>query len=540
MARTAKRYRENLEQMWGASQKRYAVGIYSRLSVDQGDRKSESIENQIVMIRQYIDNFNRIWEGKEELAVYDTYIDRGISGTSFQRPAFARLMEDVRNHRVDCIIVKDLSRFGRDYLEAGSYIEKILPFLGVRFIAVTDGFDSQSEHVAEQKLEMNLKNLVNDMYAKDISMKVSLARKLSAQGGGYIGGAAPYGYTVLKAGGVRKLEIHPENAKIVQFLFESYAEGISCQEIIVALYEKKVHRSSDFYKYGHTYWREGERLHQWSGAVIRGILANPVYSGKLEQGKRTSFLIAMEHTHEAIVAPELFEKVRLMREEGKKRSCVEAECREDENIFRNLLFCAGCGGKMHATFYQGRVNGRRKYAYYCRRAYYMDARKCERNYITEEQLSEYVKEQIRTLLQRENLTGRKLAALNQEVQEKRKKVYRGEICCLQKRQERLLVQAANIYMKYREGSVGQQEYLAFRESKNEFGSFCKKRMEELDRRTAHCERQAKKENCFLRALRRAGNKKRLNRELVEALIEKIVVSASGGIDIYFLTGSVGK
>ena len=121
---------------------KYSVGIYSRLSVDHDDRKSESIENQIEVIRQYIAIENKNPKKVQKFEIYDTYIDKGISGTSFAREGFHRLMDDVRNHNVNCIIVKDLSRFGRDYLETGNYIEKILPFLGVRFIAVTDGYDS--------------------------------------------------------------------------------------------------------------------------------------------------------------------------------------------------------------------------------------------------------------------------------------------------------------------------------------------------------------------------------------------------------------
>lgn len=195
MARTSKRYlnkAENVEKLVLLIEE-YSVGIYSRLSVDNDDKKSESIENQIEIIRQYIADKNREPDRKQKFEVYDTYIDRGISGTSFERAGFDRLMDDVRNGKVNCIIVKDLSRFGRDYLETGNYIEKILPFLKVRFIAVTDGFDSMSDNVAEKKLAMNVKNLVNDMYAKDISKRVMGAKKLAAQQGAYIGSTAPYG-----------------------------------------------------------------------------------------------------------------------------------------------------------------------------------------------------------------------------------------------------------------------------------------------------------------------------------------------------------
>lgn len=180
MARTAKRYRNP----GGAGEKpSLSVGIYSRLSVDNHDHKAESVENQIEMINQFISSNNSNPDREMNFIVYDTYVDRGISGTSFDRNGFERLMQDVRERQVNCIIVKDLSRFGRDYLETGNLIEKILPFIGCRFIAVSDHFDSMAEDVNEGRLAMNIKNLVNDMYAKDISKRVAIARGMSAESG---------------------------------------------------------------------------------------------------------------------------------------------------------------------------------------------------------------------------------------------------------------------------------------------------------------------------------------------------------------------
>lgn len=155
MARTSKRYLEKTAdaEKTTISIEKYFVGIYSRLSVDIGDKKSESIENQIEVIRQYIADQNRKPGGNQMFEVFDIYVDRGVSGTSFERAGFDRLMDDVRNGNINCIIVKDLSRFGRDYLETGNYIEKILPFLEVRFIAVTDGFDSMSDNVSGRNLQ---------------------------------------------------------------------------------------------------------------------------------------------------------------------------------------------------------------------------------------------------------------------------------------------------------------------------------------------------------------------------------------------------
>lgn len=146
---------------------RYETGIYARLSIENSgkDDDGDSIANQISFCREYL-------EGQRDLKLYDIYEDNGKKGTNFERPEFQRLMDDVRSGKVKCILVKDLSRFGRDYIEAGQYLEKIFPFLGVRFISITDGYDSLTADDAEGALMIPLKNMINDVYTKDISRKI--------------------------------------------------------------------------------------------------------------------------------------------------------------------------------------------------------------------------------------------------------------------------------------------------------------------------------------------------------------------------------
>lgn len=554
MARTGKRYLEVPAEKGDSplASEKYAVGIYSRLSVDNDDRKSESIENQIEIIRQYIADANRNPAVGCRFEVYDTYVDRGISGTSFERTGFDRLMEDVRNGNVNCIIVKDLSRFGRDYLETGNYIEKILPFMKVRFIAVTDGFDSMAENVSEKKLAMNVKNLVNDMYAKDIAKRVTMSRKLAAQQGAYIGSTAPYGYDTEKINGVRKLVVHPENARIVRYLFESYVAGISYKEMVSYLYREKVHRISDYNKYGHTFGEEGEVLHQWNPNVIRGVLVNPVYAGKLVQGKRKSGLqegqkgirfteqsewITVENSHEPIVSPELFDKVNSAlagtgrQAEAGGRTGRIAE--DDENIFRHILYCGGCGGKMHARYYQSRVSGKRNYVYDCRRLYYIDGRKCSKNSISEEKLEEYVLEQVRRILESWNISSKDLTSMNRQEWEKRKTAYLEEQNSILRESQKLKAKAGTVYMQYKEGSISAAEYIAFRENRAEYERFCEKRLEELKRKIRRSEIRAEEQDKFLRSLKKVSKAPKLNVQMIEALIEKITVSPEGMIDILF-------
>ena len=163
MARTSKKKQEVKKN----PVKIYYVGIYARLSVDSGDRKNESIETQVEIIKAFIARH-------DDMVIYAVYTDLGKTGTSFEREGFERMMRDVRARRIDCIIVKDLSRFGRNYIETGNYIERVFPFFNVRFLAVTDGYDSNK---SGEELLMPLKNMINEMYAKDLSKKVKTAKE---------------------------------------------------------------------------------------------------------------------------------------------------------------------------------------------------------------------------------------------------------------------------------------------------------------------------------------------------------------------------
>lgn len=184
MARTSKKkQKEAVTGLNSRPSKIYSVGIYARLSVDSGERKNESIETQMEIAKAFV-------KSQSDMMIFDCYSDIGKTGTNFEREGFERMMRDVRMRKIDCIIVKDLSRFGRNHIETGNYIEKIFPFMGVRFIAVTDHFDSMNISGQNETLGVNLKNLVNEMYARDIALKVKSSRKAKWEQGSYTGGIA--------------------------------------------------------------------------------------------------------------------------------------------------------------------------------------------------------------------------------------------------------------------------------------------------------------------------------------------------------------
>lgn len=241
------------------------AAIYGRLSVEDGE-KEESMETQIALVQDYI---NR----SRELSYVDTYFDNGFTGTNFKRPAFTRLMNDVRQKKIKCIVVKDLSRFGRNYLEAGYYIETVFPFLGVRLIAVTDNFDSTRKEDMES-LALPIRNMVNAMYAKDISKKIWTSLQRKKEAGYAVGNDAPYGY--IRNPMTKRNEIDPEAAFYVQLIFQWELMGVPIFEIARRMTLLQVPTPREW----HRKMVEGKEVltcKKWGVTTIRHILENQTY-----------------------------------------------------------------------------------------------------------------------------------------------------------------------------------------------------------------------------------------------------------------------
>lgn len=528
MARTAKRYKSSEGENRGKERETFYVGIYSRLSVDLEEKKSESIENQITIIEKYIEVHNAEPDRKTNLVVQDVYIDRGVSGTSFDRAGFRRLMQDVGSRSVNCIMVKDLSRLGRDYLETGTLLEKILPFMGCRLIAVADHFDSLAEDGEENKLVIHIKNLVNDLYAKDIAKRVTMARALAAQNGAFIGGFAPYGYQVVCQNGLRKLEIQEECATVVRSLFYLFAEGKSLKQIVKELYHGQIHRISDYKKYGHVYCKQGENLHQWNETTIRGILQNESYLGRLKQCK-----ITVRQTHPAIIEKELFKQVQErfgnqenFKEQGNRREHAEA-------IYHNILYCGSCGKRMHITCYQRRGKENRNYRYFCKGAYLVDERKCNKNYIRQEKITSLLKKQLQTVLAYERVTAKDLTGWNQEEYQRKIAEYKWqeervlEACVLRKKQNGIS------YARYKKGEITKEEYDFFCDNRKKQDDLARKEKGELQERMERAGALAEAENRILCSIWDLEGEHELRRQLLEALVEKITVWPEGRIVIQY-------
>lgn len=540
MARTARRYEKQAEKNKKLIPV-YRVAIYARLSVDTDEKKSESIETQVLLMKEFIQKHNAETDKEYELVLYDIYSDLGKTGTNFEREEFERMMNDVRAGKVNCILVKDFSRFGRNYIETGNYLEKILPFMKVRFISVCDHYDSFAPNAKNYELSMNIKNLVNDAYAKDISAKGRAAKRIAQKNGEYVGATAPYGYCCEKINGIYKLVKEPESAKIVQRIFEEYASGKEIQQIIDGLFEDGIHRISDYNHYHHVYLQEGETLHQWGNSSVRAVLNRHNYYGDLVQRKYESRFqrgekwcevldesqwIITPNAHEPIISKELFEKAQIrLKAAQKARKTVGWE--GDERAFYNVFYCGDCKRKMCTRRSSGSV------FYFCNATKYRDERKCSHKYISENKLQKIVRSELTRQIQLLGLRKKDMSAMSNAVFSEKILEIQSEMKKMDAEIEHRSEKLAQAFIQYKDEKLSKEAYLEMREERNNWQEFCEKRKKVLEQTIQRLEKQQKEESRFLRSLLDLEGTTRINADLAEALIESMYLYGDGRLEINF-------
>lgn len=539
MARTAKRYLEVMKKP-GNSLKVYQAGIYGRLSVDNDEKKSESIDTQIALVQDFIAKNNENPDRKYEIDVCGIYTDLGKTGTNFERTGFEEMMQDVREGKINCILVKDFSRFGRNYIETGNYLENILPFMKVRFISVCDHYDSFAPDAKDKELAMNLKNLVNDVYAKDISTKEKASKRIAQKNGEYVGAKAAYGYRSEKVNGRYKLIVDPEPAKIVCRIFEEYASGETVLNIVEKLFKDGVHRISDYNKYQHVYRQDGETLLQWSPKSVRSILERNNYYGDLVQRKYESRFqrgekgcdvldksqwITVSKTHEPIISRELFDKVQIRLEKEKRNNTVGWDA--DERAFYNVFYCGDCGRKMSTRKINGRVS------YYCGAYQYLDERKCTCKVIAESKVQELVRSELSSKFRLSRMRKKDLSAVSRTVYEEEINKIQKEIKDQDIKKGIRAEKMAEGYRELKEEKISVDIYQKMQEERNSWNTFFEERKRTLEERMRKLEKQQKEETRFLRSLVDLKGKRPINAALAEALIESMYIYSSKKLEINF-------
>lgn len=527
--------------------RRFRVGIYARLSVEGAERKNESIDTQIAVAKQYL-------KEHPEMELYDCYTDLGKTGTNFKREGFERMMQDVRKKRIDCVIVKDLSRFGRNHIEMGNYIQKIFPFMGVRFIALTDGIDTYETKSGNDEMAVNLKNLVNEMYARDIAEKIRSSRRISQEQGSYTGGRPPYGYRAEWVNGKKCLFICPETSGIVRDIYEMYLSGKNMRQIARALYEREIHRPGVYRKTGHVYRQEDEVLEQWAGGTIKFILTNPVYMGWLVQGTNcgkqykyknrhdvdNGSYSVRQGTHEALVSGDVFFRVAAMLEESAEKYCnrdgVSQKAPLEDDIYAGVLFCGDCGKQMARVanakqFSSGDVV--RNYGYYCLSSRRMDDLQCPDKSIGKSVLDELVKTALHQEFLLSDIRPGRLVKEYGRQADKQKKQLRQELALCEKQQENGKKRGSELYLKYHSGCLSLERFKKMKEENEKSLLEMSERKEELRQRLDNMEFEIKEKGKLLRNLMKCNEKTKMTKDIIHTLISRIDVYADCRVKITF-------
>lgn len=569
MGRISKRGRSNgVENAAARGQKRYKAGIYARLSAD-ADEKNESIDVQRGIAEKFVKEFNQ--KNKEAIDIVGYYCDLGKTGSNFNRDGFNRLLQDIRLGDIDCVIVKDLSRFGRNYLEAGNYIEKIFPFLGVRFIAVSDGYDTGEKGNDTRQMSTamaaEIKNLVNDMYAKDFSVKAKTGLRQRREAGSYVGGLPPYGYIAVWEGKVRKLVSDENTAGIVEHIYKIFVEKESCTEVSDDLNRRRINPPAVYAKTKEVYCPPDMEYRGWDRGAVERIIKSSTYVGQLVQGKSTITArneknrihkpkeewLVKENAHKALISMELYHKAQEVRRKKQEESASHKHPAEGipigENVFHHVLYCGVCGKKMtrysHAKTYADGKKARQE-GYYCLNGGSSKVEICPQpNHISKQELAgilmavfhkefgiyldkperfmEAGKEQMRT------------AAFQMEK----------ELKAVHGRRQRIEEKEAEVYRNYREGKLPQKEYVCFKTEQETSRRELEKLAEELEEKRKGLEKVQEKYLKAVRSLLKIKHRpamqdgllkkkgEELTAELVDALIEKLYVYPGKRVEMQF-------
>ena len=447
----------------------YHTAIYLRLSRDDEDidgsakRESGSISSQRELARSFV-------REQPDMELFDIYIDDGYSGANFDRPDFKRMMADIENGNVNCVVVKDLSRFGRDYIEAGRFIQKTFPAFSVRFIAITDHYDSLTADQSTTSLVIPVKNFVNDSYCQDISEKVKSHQRVKREKGKFIGAFAVYGYQKDHED-KNKLVIDEYAAKIVKNIFTWKLDGMSNLAIANRLNENGIFSPLEYKKsYGEHYSTgfQAGIVSKWSAVAVKRILTNEIYTGMMVQGKREkvnykvdkilekpeSEWFKVEGTHEAIVSKEDYQNVqRLLKVDTRAE-----KGKEKAHMFSGLLFCGECKEPMVRRI--NRYKGTEKIYYICSTRNRSEG--CSRHSISEADLKKVVFRIIQSQIELLIDVNRQMQYIQTKEMNFEDVVgFDKEIARLRNEQEKYLELRAGLYEDLKMGVITQADFKNF-------------------------------------------------------------------------------
>ncbi len=512
--------------------------LYVRLSREDGDREeSDSIANQRDMLAEFA-------AAQDDLAAPAFYTDDGYTGTDFDRPGFRRMMDDLRAGTVNCVIVKDLSRFGRNYVGVGEYLEQVFPLLDVRFISINDRVDSFLDPRSVNNLVVPFKNIINDEYCRDISNKVRASLDLKRRQGKFIGSFASYGYRKDPADHSRLL-VDGQAAAVVRDIFDWFVGGMSVLGIAKRLNEMGVPNPSAYKRrqgmnYRHPASDKLDGL--WPDSSVRRILRNRLYTGTMVQGKNRiksyklhvseavpeADWIEVAATHEAIIPAELFERAQALF----TRDTRTAPAQKEVYLFSGFLRCADCGRAMHRKTISQPYGD---YHYYiCSTFKKQHSGACTKHTIRSDRLEQAVLEalrhQIALAVEMDELVAEINRSSTRGHNAKRLLDARAQ---LEAERERIEQMKLSLYPDWKAGDISREEYHQLKTQFEQRQAGLDGRIAAVQARIDEVQNGVDETNSFLTQFVQYRSLQKLTREAVVELIDMIYVHEGGGITIQF-------
>nr|WP_316624077.1 recombinase family protein [uncultured Ruminococcus sp.] len=514
----------------------YKAALYIRLSREDGDKpESDSVVNQ----KRILDNFIA---AQPDIGLVDYYVDDGYSGANFDRPSFLHMMADIYARKVDCVIVKDSSRFGRNASESGRYIGEIFPRLQVRFIAVNDLIDSgKSQSIASDFLNVGFRGLLNEYYLAANSESIRSTLNMERRKGEFIGSFAKFGYQKDPTDR-HKLLIDEPAAEVIRKIYSLYLSGVGIRGIVRRLNERGIPNPSTYKRMQGLNFKArtvGDSS-LWCDKTVRRILRDEMYIGTMVQGKNKKInykskairscvpdeWIRVEGTHEPIISKDNFDRVQKMLNTGVKGTVQSGNI----DLFAGLLKCAGCG---HALIKKTNHNSDKTYVYYRCSTHCKCKTACTAHTIRYERLYYCVLYCIRQMVD---------AAVNADevihrMEENRvKDLDEGLNKQLDKQEqelEKVLQRMADLYPDFKDGTINADQYRIMKEKYEQAQKDLTKSIEKLKESLDRSDGDHVATNDFIEHFKKHGNIKSLTRPILTELIDRIVVHMDGTLDITF-------
>lgn len=516
----------------------WKAGLYIRLSRDDGDKlESNSVTNQREILREHL-------KLHPDIELYDIYIDDGWSGTSFDRPGFIRMMDDIHAGNVNCVIVKDLSRFCRNASEGGYYLDNVFVRMRIRFIALNNGIDTASGNMnaATQLISVGVTNVINESVAATTSVNVRGTLNVNRQQGKFIGSFSTYGY-LKDPNDHHKLIIDEEAAPVVRMIFDKFLSGVSIMGIAKELNAMGIPNPTAYKKLkGFNYRHPAGELNDglWPDSSVRRVLRNEMYIGNMIQGKNTTVSykihqcrpipkedwIRVEGTHEAIIDVETFEKAQALFNRNIRKSPKQNEVQ----LLAGLVRCAKCGRIM------SKKTNRHSYGTYhyyrCVTNNRLQTGGCVRQSIRIDKIEKAVLTLLQTTVATCVEYGKLLSEINRSTARESRS---GSLERMLKQQraerEKCMRAMVDLYPDWKSGILSQEEYLTIKANLSE-------KVEQLDEMIRNLEATAKQytrgvdqENSFLAHFRKYGNITELTRGMLVELVKEIRVHEGGRLEI---------